>query len=186
METIQYAITLVCFLSIYSTFEVVLINIVINKTNINFLIKIVLNRQFLIFYLFIILLLFSHILYAQKSSKNGVLKGIDLKMGSSIFNLSNNDAASIYSAIVLPDLEKQGIQVKGFENGEAYNFCSSIYLGLVTTNNKILKSKYFKKTENRFGLVYGSFNHFSGMVNCDVLFSNDTTRNLIKGIIRYI
>lgn len=123
--------------------------------------------------------------FAQKSKKIGEIKGIDFKAGFSLFDYSGNDAIKIYSSIVSPDLDKNGKTPNGYENGYSYNYSWSYYLGVVSSKNELLKSNYFKKSEARFGLNFENFSSLSGMFNCDVKFKNDTTSNLIDGIIKY-
>lgn len=149
------------------------------------------DRSSYINYAYIKLLIFipvllSTSLFAQNQSKKADIKGIDFKLGPTHLDLSGNDACEIFSAVVLPDIEKNGLPIKGFENGEFSNFCTSIYLGLVSSNQKFKKSKLLKYSENRFGVNFAKFNQRFGMINCDVLFSNDTTNILLNdGQINY-
>ena len=144
-------------------------------------------RKLLAVFLFLI----SQSLFSQKSTKIGELKGIDFKVGVSVFGLSTNDAAKIYSDIVLPDLERNNKQPTGFINAQPSNFCTAFNLGLTSKNKWFKKSKLFKNSENRFGIFYGynsqSENGSSrGAMTCDVTFKNDTAHSLITSMVKYV
>ncbi|MFM9944877.1 MAG: hypothetical protein ACKVQB_06555 [Bacteroidia bacterium] len=139
----------------------------------------------------LLFLFFSQNLFAQKNTKIGELKGVDFKFGFTGFDLSSNDATKIYSDIVMPDLEKLNITPTGFVNGQAANYCTSFYLGLVSKNKWFTKSKFLKNSENRFGIWLGNNSRSSyypnyGAVSCEVRFDNDTTDHLITSMVKYI
>lgn len=140
--------------------------------------------------LIIILLLFTQSVFAQKNTRIGELKGIDFKFGYMGFGLSNNDAAKIYSDIVMPDLEKMNLIPTGFMNAQPANYCTSIYLGMVSKNKWFTKSKFLKNSENRFGVWLGNNSRsdqygINGAINCTVMFENDTTDRLIESMVKY-
>ena len=151
----------------------------INRKNLKF--NAILSRN-----LILVPLLFSSLLFSQTKNKKTDIKGIDFKLGPTFLDISGNDACQIYSAIVMPDLEKNGLTVKGFENGDSYPLSMSMYLGFVSSNQKFNKSKFFKNSEKRFGVTIARFNQRQGIIGCDVIFRNDTSHNLInEGQIAY-
>jgi len=141
--------------------------------------------------IFLFLIISNQRLLAQKNTKIGELKGVDFKFGFTGFDLSGNDAAKIYSDIVLPDLEKNNKQPTGFSNAQPSNYCSSFYLGLTSKNKWFPKSTILKNSENRFGVFFGNNSQSNnssstGAMNCDVTFKNYTEHDLIKSMVRYV
>ena len=150
----------------------------------NHLHLIVVKKEISVKFLLVLLLSVNSVVFAQKNSKIGEIKGVDFKLGIAAMDLTGNDATKIYAAIVQPDLEKNGRYPNSFKNGRVNNYCGYIYLGLAIKNQNFQKSKKLKNIENRFGI--NLIRYGRDVMQCDVLFDNDTSSSLINGIITYL